>query len=100
VSDSTATTVVASAEEATAVEQYRAYVKEQVDQMVTSVGAFAAAVKSGDVNVGKAAYVAARPFYERIEPVAESFSDLDASIDGREDDAPSPDKFSGFHRIE
>jgi iron uptake system component EfeO len=41
--------------------------------------------------------------YERIEPIAELFNDLDGSLDSREDDfekkADDP-KFTGFHRIE
>jgi iron uptake system component EfeO len=47
-----------------------------------------------------ALYGPARIPYERIEPVAESFADLDPAIDGRIDDAPSPEEFTGFHRIE
>src|SRR3546814_712520 len=41
--------------------------------------------------------------YERIEPVAELFSDLDASIDSRADDHEKAEQdpgFIGFHRIE
>ena len=37
--------------------------------------------------------------YERIEPVAESFGDLDPRIDARENDVPTSE-FGGFHRIE
>jgi iron uptake system component EfeO len=37
--------------------------------------------------------------YERIEPVAESFGDLDPRIDARENDVPASE-FGGFHRIE
>jgi hypothetical protein len=33
----------------------------------------AAALKAGDLAAAQAAYIKARPFYERIEPVAESF---------------------------
>jgi len=44
-------------------------------------------------------YAAARIPYERIEPVAESFGDLDPRIDARENDVPV-DEFGGFHRIE
>ncbi|PPK20772.1 ferrous iron transporter, partial [Klebsiella pneumoniae] len=48
-------------------------------------------------------YAPTRQHYERIEPIAELFSDLDGSIDAREDDyeqnAADP-KFTGFHRLE
>ena len=38
--------------------------------------------------------------WERIEPVAESFGDLDPLIDGREGDQEPGQDFTGFHRIE
>lgn len=42
-----------------------------------------------------------RTFYERIEPVAESFPDLDPKIDMRWDDTEGgKTEFTGFHRIE
>ena len=37
--------------------------------------------------------------YERIEPVAESFGDLDPDIDARANDVPAAE-WSGFHKIE
>ena len=42
----------------------------------------------------------ARTYWERIEPVAESFGDLDPLIDGREGDQEPGQDFTGFHRIE
>jgi iron uptake system component EfeO len=42
----------------------------------------------------------ARTYWERIEPVAESFGDLDPVIDGREGDQAEGEDFTGFHRIE
>ncbi|MCD8669266.1 iron uptake system protein EfeO [Klebsiella pneumoniae] len=61
------------------------------------------AVKAGDIEKAKALYAPTRQHYERIEPIAELFSDLDGSIDAREDDfekkAEDP-KFTGFHRLE
>ena len=56
---------------------------------------------SSPANIAKAKqlYPAARIPYERIEPVAESFGDLDPRIDARENDVP-PSEFGGFHRIE
>src|SRR5690606_29093303 len=41
--------------------------------------------------------------YEKIEPIAELFADLDASIDSRADDhekGEKSDDFTGFHRLE
>ncbi len=44
-------------------------------------------------------YTPARVPYERIEPVAESFGDLDPAIDARAGDVPAA-QWSGFHKIE
>ncbi|MBZ6409809.1 MAG: iron uptake system protein EfeO [Kalamiella piersonii] len=82
---------------------YKAYVTQEVAQLVTSTEAFTQAVKAGDIEKAKALYAPTRQHYERIEPIAELFSDLDSSIDAREDDyekkAEDP-KFTGFHRLE
>ena len=82
---------------------YKAYVTEQVNQLVSNTLAFTDAVKAGDVEKAKALFAPTRQHYERIEPIAELFSDLDGSIDAREDDyekkAADP-KFTGFHRLE
>src|SRR5262249_31789174 len=70
---------------------------DQVAQLVTATGKFTAAVEAGDVATAKSLYGPARVFYERIEPVAESFGDLDPEIDGRADDAATPADFIGLH---
>ncbi|NJL91332.1 MAG: EfeM/EfeO family lipoprotein [Coleofasciculaceae cyanobacterium SM2_1_6] len=61
------------------------------------------ALKSGDINKAKAAYVEARPPYEEIEVLAASFTKEDTDIDARpyaiEGGETSPE-FRGFHRIE
>jgi iron uptake system component EfeO len=79
---------------------YGAYIEAQIGFLVTNVQPLVAAVKSGDLAAAKAAYAKARPYYERIEPVAESFQDLDPAIDARADDGLAPTKLTGFHRIE
>jgi iron uptake system component EfeO len=79
---------------------YEAYVKDQVAQLVPATQAFAAAVEAGDVERAKALYGPARAPYERVEPVAESFGDLDPAIDARVADVADPTTWSGFHRIE
>ena len=48
---------------------------------------------------GEELYPAPRINYERIEPVAETFGDLDPRIDARDNDVPTSE-FGGFHRIE
>jgi iron uptake system component EfeO len=62
---------------------------------------FVDAVKAGKVDEAKALFPIARTYWERVEPVAESFGDLDPKMDGREDDERDPGVgFTGFHRLE
>ena len=82
-----------------AVEQYRTYIDKNTDELVAQTKPFVAAVVAGNLAAAKAAYPTARVPYERIEPVAESFGDLDPRIDARENDV-APSEFEGFHRIE
>lgn len=81
-------------------EQYQGYVRGQSAELLTRTRAFVAAVEAGDVAGAKALYPAARLPWERIEPVAESFGDLDPLVDGREGDQEPGQDFTGFHRIE
>jgi iron uptake system component EfeO len=83
-----------------AVAQYKVYVQEQADQLVSSTKVFADAVKAGDAEKAKLEYAKARVFYERIEPIAESFGDLDPKIDARLADVEDENEWTGFHRIE
>ena len=78
---------------------YAAYVKDQSAQLVRATTAFVAALTAGDIAKAKELYAPARVFYERIEPVAESFGDLDPQIDARAGDVPAA-QWGGFHRIE
>lgn len=83
-----------------ATKDYAAYVDDQITFLLVPVQELAAAIKAGDVAAAQAAYVKARPFYERIEPVAESFPDLDPAIDLRIGDVEQGTKWTGFHPIE
>ncbi|ELY4776794.1 iron uptake system protein EfeO [Cronobacter turicensis] len=86
-----------------AVTEYKTWVSAETAALVAGTKAFTDAVKAGDIAKAKSLYAATRQHYERIEPIAELFSDLDGSIDAREDDyeqkAADP-KFTGFHRLE
>ncbi|MEV6607595.1 iron uptake system protein EfeO [Kutzneria sp. NPDC051319] len=84
----------------TATTDYGKWVLDQVNQLVTSTQTFADAVKAGDIAKAGVAYGPARVFYEKVEPVAEIWGDLDKNIDGRADDFDNPADFKGFHRIE
>ena len=79
---------------------YQAYVQSETAPFLEKTTAFVAAVKAGDIAGAKALYPATRIHWERIEPVAESFGDLDPLIDGREGDQEPGQDFTGFHRIE
>ena len=84
-----------------AADSYKRYVNSQVEALVPAVESFAAAVKSGDIEAAKAQFPTSRVYYERIEPVAESFpDDLDPRIDLREADLEPGMKWTGFHALE
>ena len=89
----------ASPQAKAAVAAYRGYLAQNADELVAETEPFAAAMVAGDVAAAKARYAAARIPYERIEPVADSFGQLDPRIDARENDVAGGD-FEGFHRIE
>ncbi|MFI1154255.1 iron uptake system protein EfeO [Streptomyces sp. NPDC020817] len=87
-----------------AVAEYRKYVQAQADETLPKAQAFADAVKAGDLEAAKKAYAASRIGWERTEPVAESFGDIDPKVDVREDGLeagqdPAKD-WTGWHRLE
>jgi iron uptake system component EfeO len=79
---------------------YQRYIRSQTTALLDKTTEFVEAVKAGEVEHAKALFPVARTYWERIEPVAESFSDLDPLIDGREGDQAEGEDFTGFHRIE
>ncbi|MEO6414176.1 MAG: iron uptake system protein EfeO [Pedococcus sp.] len=85
---------------AAAVTQYQSFVSAQSDELLVRTTEFVNLVKAGKVDEAKKAFPVARGPWERIEPVAESFGDLDPMIDGREDVVEEGMKFTGFHRLE
>ncbi|MEB3102581.1 iron uptake system protein EfeO [Ferviditalea candida] len=82
-----------------AMDQYKTYVLEQSASLVEETAAFVKAVLDGDIAKAKLLYGSSRIFYERIEPIAESFGDLDPKIDARENDV-EPAEWTGFHVLE
>jgi iron uptake system component EfeO len=78
---------------------YRIYAISEIDQFVKKTEQFANAVIDGDIEQAKKLYAPARMHYERSEPIAEVFADLDARIDARDGDVPKED-WGGYHRIE
>ncbi|MBM6403422.1 peptidase M75 family protein [Phycicoccus sp. CSK15P-2] len=83
-----------------AVTEYQRYVASQSDAFLDRTTEFVGLVKDGKVEEAKALYPVARSYWERIEPVAESFGDLDPKIDGREDVIDEGMEFTGYHRLE
>jgi len=79
---------------------YVAYVDDQVGQLVPATQAFLDAYRAGDDATARSLYPSARAHYERIEPVAESFGDLDPKIDFREADVEPGTEWTGWHRVE
>ncbi|MFF9620593.1 iron uptake system protein EfeO [Streptomyces griseosporeus] len=83
-----------------AVAAYRAYAQAQADETLPKVETFVKAVKAGDVAAAKKAYAPSRIGWERTEPVAESFGDIDPKVDVREDGLEAGQKWTGWHRLE
>lgn len=85
---------------AQAVTNYVSYVKDQAGELLTATTTFAAAYEAGDDAAARAQYPVARSFYERIEPTAEQFGDIDPALDLREADLEQGQEWTGWHRIE
>ncbi len=85
---------------AQATQDYQRYVKSQTGALIDKTTEFVNAVKAGDIEKAKTLFPIARTYWERIEPVAESFGDLDPAIDAREADLEAGQEFTGFHKIE
>jgi iron uptake system component EfeO len=83
-----------------AVAAYRAYTQAQADETLPKVESFVKAVKAGDIAGAKKVYAPSRIGWERTEPVAESFGDIDPKVDLREADLESGQKWSGWHLLE
>ena len=84
----------------TALDNYRAYVQDQSDQLVAKTRQFVELYRAGADDRARALYPEARTHWERIETVAESFGDLDPKMDAREADLEPGQQWTGWHRIE
>lgn len=79
---------------------YASYVTNQTKTLVSWTEKFVAAIKAGDVEQAKSLFAGTRAPYETIEPVAESFGNLDPEIDARVNDVEKGTPWTGFHKIE
>ncbi len=83
--------------------EYKVYLVQQGMAAVDTATALADAIKAGDLQKARAAWLAARVPYKRLEPVAFRLSDLENAIDpvadylAKREEDPA---FTGFHRIE
>ena len=86
-----------------AAKEYRKYTNKQLDQFLKGTEEFVSAIKANDIEKAKTLYPKVRMYYERSEPVAEAFGDLDPKIDARLADMKEEkkeDKWTGYHKIE
>lgn len=82
---------------------YQAWVLAQIEQLERDTGAFVEAVNSGDLDAAARLYGPSRQAWERIEPIAGLYPELDRRIDARADDfkeAEASTEFGGWHRLE
>ncbi|MFM9441615.1 iron uptake system protein EfeO [Streptomyces acidiscabies] len=83
-----------------AVAEYREYAQEQADATLPKVKVFTDAIQAGNLAAAQAAYAPSRIGWERTEPVAESFGDIDPLVDTRADGLEAGQKWTGWHRLE
>ena len=103
VTDSGKASTASEAEQANldaATASYAGYVRDQAATLLARTTAFVEAYKAGRDAKARALYPVARQPWERIEPVAESFGDLDPKMDLREADLEQGQRWTGWHRIE
>ncbi|MBK0421235.1 peptidase M75 family protein [Leucobacter sp. CSA2] len=97
----TGESIASNADHEAVVAQYVGYVKSQTEELVPATEEFVRAWIAGDTGKAKELFPTARIAYERIEPTAEQFGDLDPKIDYRKPGAIEEGiPFTGFHRIE
>ncbi|STZ04113.1 iron uptake system protein EfeO [Moraxella equi] len=80
--------------------EYKQWIEGQIDNLLADTEKFVAFLKEGKLDEAKAIYPSVRMYFERSEPIAESFGDLDPRIDNREADLEQGEKWTGFHAIE
>ena len=85
---------------AQATASYKSYVEAEVTRLREGTARFVTALKAGDTDAAKQLFGPVRAHYEAIEPVAESFGNLDPDIDARINDVEHESEWRGFHRIE
>ena len=83
--------------------EFKVYLVTQSAALVQETGRLAEAIKAGDPDAAKAAWLAARLPYKRMETVTGRVADLENAIDPLSDYLEKREEdpgFTGFHRIE
>jgi len=83
-----------------ATDHYQAYVEKESAALLAGTQEFVAAYRAHRDDEARSTYAETRSHWERIEPVAESFGDLDPKMDLREADLEQGQEWTGWHRIE
>lgn len=99
-SDKMTTEDMKSADLSAETAEYTKWVEGQIDALLTDTEKFVNYLKAGKLDEAKALYPKVRMYYERSEPIAEIFGDLDPRIDNREADLEQGEVWTGFHHIE
>lgn len=83
---------------------YKLFASEQMDSFLIETEKFVNAFKAGNIEAAKSLYPLARMYFERSEPIAESFGDLDPRIDGRladiQEEGKGEEEWTGYHKLE
>ncbi|MEH2163728.1 MAG: iron uptake system protein EfeO [Nostoc sp.] len=86
-----------------AIAEYKVYVTKETDHLVADNKTFTDAVIAGNLAKAQKLYASTHVHWERAEPIAELFSDLDKTMDSRADDFAKKEAdpaFTGYHRLE
>ncbi len=85
-----------------AVADYKKYVTQKTDDIVSTTTTFTDAVRAGDIPAAKAAFAPSRESWEAIEPIAGLIEAIDGAVDSRVDDfaGPSDPEFTRWHRLD
>lgn len=84
----------------TAEAQYKAYIVGEATQLLAGTTDFVEAYVTGDDDEARRLYPTTRVHLKRIDPVMESFRDLDETMDARASDLQPGQRWTGWHRIE
>jgi len=87
-------------EAAEAASAFTKYVQDELADLTAETTKFVDAVKAGNDDEARAIFPVARAHWERVEPIAAEFGDLDPAIDAREAGLEQGEEWTGWHRLE